>query len=439
MVSKACMAVMAAMASAGLAAALGQSATPSTEPAPTTQADATTRPSPEVLRLIGLMAAPKFQTRAHAQTELVRMGAAVEPALKQAADESSSAEIRTRAADAVIEIEQNIADAPTYITLHVTKAPSADVFKEISRQAGVKVTTDSDTGPITLDLDQVPFWSAMKALCTATHTHLQPNGPGGPAGIDLASGDAGHWDLEGRFAFIPTMINHDSNVDLINGGAFKNDGIIMMAFLDPKFHSATFDGIQLDVAKDEHGASLIRPGMMAPNFFNPGFQQGWCYTLNAPLVFPESFGHTLALLEGTSTVHVPMGTSMLKIPDMIKAVGTTTIAGNHKVDVVQCNFPGGNVITVHLQISKLDRSAGLNYPGGLFAEFQSARVVDSQGQQLMGGGGGGGTDMQIDWQGQFSSGVRPLKPPFSLTWEIITHVETVTVPFKFKNLPLPPQ
>jgi hypothetical protein len=439
MVRKVWMAAMTAMASAGLAAALGQSVAPSIEPAPTTQDIAATQPSPEVLRLIGLMGAPKFQTRFHAQSELVGMGAAVEPALKQAADESSSAEIRTRAADAVMEIEQNIADAPTYLTLHVNQAQPTEVSKQISRQAGIKVTIPSDTGPITLDLDHVPFWAGMQMLCTATHTHPQFAGQGGPAEIMLAPGDAGHWDQEGRFAFIPTTINHDSFVDLINGASNKNDTILMMAFLDPKFHSATFDGIQLNVAQDEHGASLIGPGMMGPNFFNPGFQQSWWYTLSAPLKFPETFGHTLARLEGTSTVHVPMGTSTLKIPDMVKAIGTTTIAGNHKVDVVQCNIAGGNMLMVHLQISKLERSAGLNYPGGLFAEFQSARVVDGQGQQLMGGGGGGGSDMQIDWQGQFSSGGRPIKPPFSLTWEITTRVETVTVPFKFKNLPLPPQ
>jgi hypothetical protein len=448
MVRKAWMVIVAALACAGSTVALGQSPTsesapstrpePSTQPAPATQPAPETQPDPEVLRLIDLMAAPKFQTRSHAQADLVKMGAAAEPALKQAADESSSPEIRARAMAAVIQIEENIADSPTYITLHVKRAPLADVLKSISSQSGMRILVDSGAGPITLDLDHVTFWSAIEALSHATGTHPAGNGQGNPGLITLVPGDTAKWNQEGRFAFMPISISHNSVIDLINGGASKNDSIIMLGFLDPRFHSATFDGMQLTVAQDDRGNSLLGPGMF-PNFFN--FQNAWCFILSSPLNFPETFGHSLVRLEGTTVVRIPMGTDTLKIPDLAKAVGTGVVAGNHRIDVVTCNVNGGNILMLHLQISRLARSSGMNYPGGLFAEFQAAHVVDGQGQQLVGGGGGGGIDpnMQIDWQGQYTTGGRPIKPPFSLTWDITTRVETQTVPFKFKNLPLPPQ
>jgi hypothetical protein len=448
MIRKAAIAVMAGVVSAASALVVAQSTEPATQPAPATRPDVTTQPSPEVLRLIDLMGAPKYQTRAHAQANLVKIGQPAEPALKQAADESDSAEIRARATAAVIDIEQNVADAPTYITLHANKARIRTVLQDISRQAGVHVSLADqgfvstwlgpNAGTVTLDLDHVPFWAAIQAFCAATHTHPQFAGMGMNGEFTLNPGDGGQWSQHGRFAFIPTAINHDSSIDLINGGGGKNDMITMMAYVDPKFHSATFDGMQLTTADDEHGISLLAPGMMAPNFFMGGFQQSWCYPLNASLNFPDNYGHTLTRLEGSTTVHLPMESETLKIPDIVKAIGTPTVAGNHKVDVVQCNFAGGNVVIMHLQISKLERSSTQNYPGGLFAEFNTARVYDSQGTPLMGGGGGSGTDMQIDWQGQFTSGGRPIKPPFSLNWEIISRVETVAVPFKFKNLPLPP-
>jgi hypothetical protein len=459
MLPKAWIAVIAAMA--GLGAAMGAGAqSPATQPAPAAQpapatrpapaTQPTTQPSPEVLALIEQMGAEKFQARVHAQAELVKMGAAAEPALKAAASDSPSAEIRARATAAVSEIDQNLADAPTYITLHVKDAKGGDVLKEFTRQAKVRVMGWPEffwngqapglIPPVTLDLDHVPFWEAIRALCKVTRTHPQFIGQGQPSDISLVQGNSGEWDVQGRFAFEPTSISHDSSVDLINGGANRNDALAFTVFIDPKLHSASIDPPHLTVAEDEHGTSLLPPdGANAAGFYSQGFQQMWSFTANAPLAFPANFGHTLARLEGTVTVHVPMDVQMLKIPDLAKAVGTTTTAGNRMVDVVSCSMNGNNILALHLSISKLGHSGGPIEPGGLFQDFQQARVIDARGTQLNLMGGGTGSDTTIDWQGQCNSGGRPLKPPFSLQWEITTKIESVTVPFKFKDLPLPPQ
>ncbi|HEX4177703.1 MAG TPA: hypothetical protein VHY57_04670, partial [Rhizomicrobium sp.] len=265
---------------------------PDTQPAPATQ-PAATQPSPEVLGLIDQMGTGSFQTRMRAQLALVKMGAPVEPALKQASSDSPNPEIRDRAAMAVAEIEQNIAAAPTFITLHVKDALGQDVLDQISRQAKVRVLGWPDyqwknhrgpaVPPITLDLDHVPFWVAIEAVCKITRTHPQYMGPDTRDISLVQGGGSGEWYQAGRFAFVPMAMNHDSQIDLVGGGANKNDAMTMEVFLDPKIHSIDFDPPKIDIAKDDQGHSLAPPanGMMN-YFYRPGFQQQWAIDLQAP-------------------------------------------------------------------------------------------------------------------------------------------------------------
>ncbi|HEX4124352.1 MAG TPA: hypothetical protein VHY37_06460, partial [Tepidisphaeraceae bacterium] len=101
----------------GPAGAIAQTAQPAPLTQPATQPAA--QPAPEVLALIAHMGGQGFENRQHAEQALIRIGTPAEPALRQAADDSSSPEIRARAAAAIVQIEQNLADEPTYITLHV--------------------------------------------------------------------------------------------------------------------------------------------------------------------------------------------------------------------------------------------------------------------------------------------------------------------------------
>jgi hypothetical protein len=275
----------------------------------------------------------------------------------------------------------------------------------------------------------------MEKVCKITRTHPQFNGSND---ILLMQGGPGVWDLEGRFAFIPTEIHHNSTIDLINRGASKIDTFTLIALVDPKYHSASFDQARLAVAEDENGTSLLSRDSNRMGFWNPGFSQSWVFVSTVPLSFPETFGRRLAKVQGTMEIRLPMSVDTLKIPDLVQAVGTASVAGKYKVDVVTCSFDGKDAVHVHLQITKLTLGPS-TVPGGIFQEFQSARVVDSTGMQLLPSGVGGGSDMQYDWQGQFIGNGRQPKPPFSLRWETISKVESVTVPFKFTNLPLPPE
>jgi hypothetical protein len=336
------------------------------------------------------------------------------------------------------------ADAPTYITIHVKDAKGSDVLKEISRQAKVHVQGWPDffwngqqpglIPPVTLDLDHVTFWSAIESLCKITHSH--PQFIGQPNDISLAMGNPGNWDQEGQFAFVPVQIARSSKVDLTNGVGSKTEMLTMAVYVDPKIHAMRWDVPHLTVAEDEHGKSLLPVGPINPNSFPLGIQQPWTTNISVPLSLPPNYGATLARLEGTVAMHPQDQAEVMEINDLAKAVGTQATVANHKVDIVAFSFDGKNTVSMHLLISRPAAEAKKS-PPHLLQDFQSARVVDASGQEMTPAGRAVRSDMQVDWTGAFTAS-KPAKAPFTLRWPIPTGADVVVIPFKFKDLPLPP-
>jgi hypothetical protein len=234
------------------------------------------------------------------------------------------------------------------------------------------------------------------------------------------------------------MIMHSRDINYAAGGSQKNDSLTMEVLLDPRVHAAQLDTPRITVAEDEHGLSLVSRRGSAPNqFFQGGNQQQWMTNFSVPLVFPPHYGATLARLEGTVEAHLPNQEDQLQVPDLVKSVGASAAAANRKVRVLACSFDGKNTITLHVHLTRAPMSDG--HPlGTLLWEFGTARIIDSAGQPLVPDGHGLGTDSDVDWQGSFSTINKAAKPPFILRWPVTTIMEPVTIPFKFKDLPLPP-
>jgi hypothetical protein len=335
-------------------------------------------------------------------------------------------------------------DAPTYITLHVKDAKGADVLREISQQAHIHVTgwpeffwNGQQPGLIpnvTLDLDRVTFWTAVEAVCQITHSH--PQFIGQPNDVTLVMGNAGHWDQEGRFAFVPMTINRASEVDLTNGNAHKSEVLSFAAYVDPKLHASHWDLPQISVAEDEQGNSLRAVGPADRTMiYSPISQQPWTVNLSVPLSFPAHYGNTLARLEGTIRVEFTDRSDVLEIKDVDKSAGSQASAANRKVEVLACSFDGKNTISAHVRISAL--ATDPKSPANLSREFLSAGIEDADGQRMRPTGNGTVTNAHVDWIGTFAID-KAVKPPFTFRWAISTHYDPVTVAFKFKDLSLPP-
>jgi hypothetical protein len=353
-------------------------------------------------------------------------------------------------------VEPDAADAPTCISLHVKNAKPAKVLKEISDQAHTIVAGWPDvfwTGQqpgvipnVTLDLDHVTFWTAIQQVCAITHSHPQYIGQGQPGDVSLIMGNAGTWDQEGLFAFVPMTINHSSQVDLIDGSQTRDDSMMLSVFIDPRVHLAGWDSPRITVAEDEHGLSMLSRSVLppGPNFdFLPqsgpyvGAPPRWSINTSLPLAFPAHRGDVLARLGGTMLFRLHDMGSLLQIDDLTNAVGKSTTVADQTATVTACTFDGNTTVTLHVRLSRKTGAGGSHGAEPVLHEFDSARIVDAAGQQLVPSGHGTGTDAQIDWEATFT-GKKPAKPPFSLRLPITTPHAPMTVTFNFKDLPLPP-
>jgi len=433
---------------------------------PATQASSpSTQPSPQqVAALIQAMGQDQYQARQKAQDDLIDLGPAVEPALRQAVADSTSPEIRSRAAAAILQIEDRIADAPTFITLHAAGANPADVCAQISRQAHIGISgwppwvwnggAPGRASPVSLDVDQMPFWLAMQKFCDATHTEpgnvgndvdsitLMPHGGNG-------AGNA-PWDQEGLFSIIAQQIVHNREVDLASGNSTKNDFVQIIVYADPKVRILKYTVPQLLQAVDDLGNSMVSSATM--NSFSSDPFRSWSIQCDLPLQFPQHFGSKLSVIEGTIVVQVPAHTELLRIPDLSRAGNAVFSAGGRKVEVESfSSLPDGS-IRLRARVSNLSATIapprmglvpmgmGLQMQPNLFEEFRQARMIDAAGKSLPIIGGGSGSMTSIEYDATISPPMdrTPLKAPFSLEWKVVTEIKTETIHFKFKDLPLPP-
>ncbi len=127
----------------------------------------------KIRELIRSLDSDSFEVREQAQKELVRIGDAALPFLKQALAEASKGggELKLRVEAALREIELagealRVCPDPKRITLKAERGDLAQALGEIARQAGIKVDASAADGadPVTLDLKDAPILLALDRI-----------------------------------------------------------------------------------------------------------------------------------------------------------------------------------------------------------------------------------------------------------------------------------
>lgn len=425
-----------------LAAALSAQTVPTTAPAPLPEAN--------IPALIQALGADSYKARQHAQEELVKLDVAAKPALEQAAKTADNPEVRSRAAEALRQINDGQPEAPTYISLDVTNANPNTVFADIKRQA--KVAIDlwpkeiwngqwGQVPSITLKLEHVAFWPAILQFSKMANAH--PGSMGNDNRITLMQGRdstvEGVTYQQGRFTFIASSIEHHRGINLGDNAITSNDQISLTVLLDPKTHMVGCWQPQLTEATDENGTSWL-PKNAPPR--QP--QQMWCnwkFDNQLALEYPEKIGKTLVHCKGVFPVCLVTESKTMRVPDLFKAVGTTVTEGGWQLQIKSFNFADGKG-QMEANVSLVGKTTMSAID--MFTQIRQARIMDADGTELESNGGGGGSDRNVDWtwnlQPKNENG-KPaqLKAPFSLVWDLVSATKNQDVPFEFKDLPLPPK
>ena len=114
----------------------------------------------------------RAESREKAQKEIVALGEAAIPALKELVDGNSSGELKLRAAAVLREIELSVKAAkafrdPKRVTLKADDRTLREVLEEVARQAEVKIEAAGIdvTSRVTLDAADLPLFEVLDLIC----------------------------------------------------------------------------------------------------------------------------------------------------------------------------------------------------------------------------------------------------------------------------------
>jgi hypothetical protein len=162
---------------------------------------------------------------------------------------------------------------------------------------------------VSLDLDAVPFWSAMAHFCKSAHVH--PQKVDGRATMTLVQGDAagmlgGRLDDRGLFAVVATGGRRDRNINIANSSIGRSDRIDLTVYVDPRVRLAKFSGnAHVDIAEDNRRLSLLAPAEGENDVGGVFWDDAtWTFNCSAPIIYHPGRGTKLTRFKGSIRVLV---------------------------------------------------------------------------------------------------------------------------------------
>jgi hypothetical protein len=433
-----------------------QAAATAPTPQAATATTAATRPvadpaDPAFAAAVKGLGAESWKQRQAAQETLVRFGEDAVPRLTQLARSADDEEVRTRAGAALRQVEENALVGPSTLTLHFKDARPRDVFAAIAKQARCEFPTtppnlweQNPGAPVTVDVERVDFWTAFKDVCQKTGCYPTQGGMDRRMTLQQNPG-ATYWNgpsvTSGPFLVVANRIHRANSVDLTNPAAVQHEFTLALStFVEPKIRvvQANFYA-DVDEAVDDRGNSLV-PTDRIYGTMSSGQQWMWNATARLHYPDPPNAGTRIARLKGNLKFQIQTRSETLEIPEILTARNVTKRIAGRRVVFKELKKTGEQYevqLTIHRDgLSDREWNATQN-PG------YSIRLLDRDGHALAANGWGsssGGPTMTYTvnytrtvWNGQRNT----VGEPHRLVWEIPTETRDVSVPFEFKNLPIP--
>jgi hypothetical protein len=320
------------------------------------------------------------------------------------------------------------------------------VLEDFARQAGAdlgiqrrQIVNYAKTRRISIDLDQVNFWTALRVLSDRTGLRPQPyasdpqmvlqlNANAMFGGFDMFSDAA---KVSGGFLIIPWMCRLNRSVD------YERD-------TEPRLHVIGPSNQEwLQQCLDDQGNSLM--GARRPShFFNNG--RGWWWTMQANLKEVPHMGQHIASLRGELKFNLQSKSELIEIADPQNIKDLVKTAGKHTITFKQfANENGQWKLT--LSVTNMPARSGPRPAQNFFSMLQ---VLDAQNQPYS------RADMSITGPAQQSEitmrfmavsnapmmrmgggEMEGLGLPKMLRWEVPTETRLVSAPFELTDLALP--
>jgi len=405
-------------------------------------------PEREVERLVARLGADAWAERAAAHDELVEMGAEFESILLNQRRVAKDLEIAQRLDAILAHLNEVDRTTATFVTMGFNGLPARTAFDRLFRRARTPwscapadLLADTARGRVTLPAARRAFWPALIDMCRVAG--VRPESPARTRAVTLVRDDVG-WarrplsvvDSAPAWAAMVEGVDPPARDD--GGEAFA---VRVVLYADPRLHVVGWPDVpSVERALDERGQSLVSDRNPPAGPDGPAAAEGawWAWRVRVPLQRAFVRSERIGMLEGTIRVEVAAEDVRWEIADVLKAAGEVRDVDGYAF-AFKSAVAAGDGWRVTLGLDRPHRKAGSPWISGEEARYlaRCVRLVDAAGRRLDCAGveetgGQRTTEYQITFRAAAGVGA-----PAALAMNLPTRIESVDVPFKFADVPLP--
>jgi hypothetical protein len=338
----------------------------------------------------------------------------------------------------------------TLLSLKLNEVPAADAFATLLAEAGLSLEGRSRQllipreKPVTLNLEERPFWQALKELCDKTQVDVDEVQENGLLRLRDAAAKPGvaPWAVNGPAALIINRI--DARRTLSYMRAFEPDSTCTFAIrplaegsFKPRLYR--IERVEPTVTDAQEPVTLFEQYFSSNYFAHPAWRQH-AFMLKMPEVMR---GRKLPRLTVTVRYVMELQTKTLEIDNLLQAAGAEHDVVNFKFKVAEAAPTQASRFKFTFELSRAGRPA---QEWREFADLSTQftpKILDADGKplQMLSGGGGGGPDMrrfdQTVTTQRGAGGGAVSGPPHKLVWEYPVDAKTLDVKFEFTDVPIP--
>jgi hypothetical protein len=435
----------------------------------------------EIDRAIAQLTSDDWKTRQRATQTLIRLADDALPRLERLVTAAGADdEVRTRAAAAIAQIEEDKLTGTSLVTLRLADVPAPQAFAQLARHARASLPAeppalwlDKSLPRVSLDVDHAPFWQAMQALCEKTGLEPTPiTRHNRELGLGVTRGDADWMDkpiaLAGPLLIRADRLTRTSTLQLRPAGDVAREfNISLTVFAEPKLRVLDYSGtLTLLEALDELGNSLVPPpddngGPGAANvevFGNQRDGNTSRWEVGATLHYPKAAGKRITRLRATTALQVQTRSASLDVPIAGAKNLTRTLDGGLRVTVKSLDAS-----RCELAVHRDGRSDAQWYAVRTQLYAGQAQLLDDKGQIVARNQNSLDTDESNDGQ-RMDLKIRFAREPNTpaagaednnnkdtprdakkrnpteatrLVWEFPTEIRQLTIPFELHDLDIP--
>ena len=335
-------------------------------------------------------------------------------------------------------------DGPTLVTVQARSKPGEEVVADLAAQAKATILRQPEElgmPPVTGDWKSKPFWTALRDICG--QTGWQPTSLPFTEGITLTPQlgrtlfTARPWSAHGSFPATIIRVTRREEIDYDNPQHWPREfsvGILVLTEAKDKVLTCLTPA-EVDRAVDVYG-TVLNPKPGRQSYAWTGSASCWGWYAAAPLDFRRDCGTRLAEFKGRVRLQVQTQSELWQIDNPLKAAVTERTFGKAQFRFVSLTKLRDLAYELRLNVQSKEPSPALW--GDLL--LKNACLTDSEGRPFIAFNPGsmlrGDRSITFGIRGLSDPG-RPRGDPTKLTIEVPTEAGEITVPFEFKDVPLP--